>query len=64
MKAKSKPVAKSDIRERVEKKFRARGALVLHLLLVLGGGLLLLYNLPELWDLRRVHTGLQDSIWF
>ncbi len=47
-KAKSKPVAKSDIRERVERKFRARGALVFHLLLVLGGGIFFLYF--NFWD--------------
>ncbi len=48
MKQKSKPIARADIRERMERKFRARGALAFHLLLILGAGILLLYNLPEL----------------
>lgn len=49
MKAKFKPVAKAEIRERVESKFRARGAVRFHLLLMLCAGILLLYNLPTLW---------------
>ena len=45
MKQKFKPVAKLEIRERVEARFRARGSLRFHLLLVVGCALLiLLYN--------------------
>ena len=62
VKHKFKPIAKSDIREKVELKFRARGAVAFHLLLVLTGGLLLLYSLPYLWDTRVGSTGFQDSI--
>jgi len=61
MKAKVKPVDKSDIRERVEKKFRARGAVVFHLLVMLGAGILLIYHLPELWLTRRSSDGFRDS---
>lgn len=54
MKYKFKPAARVEIRERLEKKFRARGAVVFHLLVMLGAGILLLYNLPDLlaptWD--------------
>ena len=52
MKQKSKPIARADIRERVEQKFRAKGAVVFHLLLILGVGIYLLYTLPDLWGLR------------
>ncbi len=66
-KAKSKPAAKSDIRERVERKFRARGALVFHLLLVLGGGLLFLhFNLwdfvPDFYSFGGRFFGFQNSL--
>lgn len=51
MKAKFKPVAKAEIRERVEKRFRARGSLRFHLLLVLGALLFLLYSAFDFWVL-------------
>ncbi|MCY3831885.1 MAG: hypothetical protein OXG85_02640 [Chloroflexi bacterium] len=49
MKLKFKPLAKADIRERVERKFRARGSLRFHLLLVFGALLILLYNAFDSW---------------
>ncbi len=52
IKQKFKPAARSDIRERVELKFRARGAVAFHLLLVLIGSGLLLYNFSHLWASR------------
>ncbi len=61
MKQKSKPVARADIRERMEQKFRAKGALAFHLLLILGAGILLLYNLPDLWGLR-FSSAFQDQV--
>lgn len=61
MKQKAKPVARVEIRERMEKKFRARGAVAFHLLVVLGAGILLLYNLSGLWASRFSNTGFQDS---
>ncbi|MCY3918013.1 MAG: hypothetical protein OXG49_18570 [Chloroflexi bacterium] len=51
MKAKFKPVGKAEIRERVEHKFRARGSLHFHLLLVLGALLFLLYSAFDFWVL-------------
>ena len=54
-------MAKAEIRERVERKFRARGAVTFHLFVMLGAGLLLLYNLPELWA-DRFSVGFQDSV--
>ncbi|MCY3780880.1 MAG: 2TM domain-containing protein [Chloroflexi bacterium] len=62
MKQKAKPIARAEIRERMEKKFRARGAVAFHLLVVLGAGILLLYTMPELWMMRLSNTGFQDSI--
>ena len=61
MKQKSKPIARADIRERMERKFRARGAVVFHLLLVHAAGMLLLYNLPDLWA-ARFSVGFQDAV--
>ena len=61
MKQKSKPIARADIRERVEQKFRAKGALASHLLLILGAGILLLYNLPEFWAARS-NSAFQDHV--
>ena len=49
MKRKFKPVAKLEIRERVEARFRARGSLRFHLLLVVGALLILLYNGLNFW---------------
>ncbi len=57
MKAKSKPVDRAEIRERVERKFRARGAVAFHLLVVAGAGILYAYNLPELWAGRYWRSG-------
>jgi hypothetical protein len=51
MKRKFKPVAKLEIRERVEARFRARGSLRFHLLLVVGALLVLLYNAFNFWFL-------------
>ncbi len=61
-KHKFKPAARSDIREKAELKFRARGAVAFHLLLVLVGAILLSYNLSYLWATRFSGTGWQDSI--
>lgn len=60
MKAKSKPVARVEIRQRVEAKFLARGALAFHLLLMLGAGILYAYNLPELWAERAWRSGFME----
>ena len=46
MKHKVKPIAKPELRERVEQKFRARGALVFHLFLAVLAAVVVLYNLP------------------
>ena len=62
MKAKSKPVARADIRERMEQKYRARGALAFHLLVVLGAGLLLLHALPEFWAARFSVPAFQEHV--
>ncbi|MYD11866.1 MAG: 2TM domain-containing protein [Chloroflexi bacterium] len=62
IKHKFKPAARADIRERVELKFRARGAVAFHLLLLLAVTIWLLYNLPESWAARFVHTAYQDSV--
>ena len=62
IKHKFKPAARSDIREKVELKFRARGAVAFHLLLVLVGAVLLLYNMSYLWASRFSSTAFQDSI--
>ena len=61
IKPKFKPAARSDIREKVELKFRARGAVAFHLLLVLVGAVLLLYNFSYLWP-RLGGSAYQDSI--
>ena len=62
IKHKFKPAARADIRERVELKFRARGAVAFHLLLVLVGAVLLLYNFSYFWASRFISTAYQDSI--
>ena len=62
MNHKFKPAAKSDIRERAERKFRARGSLNFHLLLVPVGAVLLIYSLPYLWTTRLYFGGLQYAI--
>lgn len=62
IKHKFKPAARSDIREKVELKFRARGAVAFHLLLVLVGAVLLLYNFSYFWASRFISTDYQDSI--
>ena len=51
MKQKFKPVARQDIREGVEARFRARGSLRFHLLLVGGALLILLFNALDFWVL-------------
>ena len=50
MKYKSKPIHKIEIREAVEKKFQARGALIFHACLLLIGSLLFLAYLPTAWS--------------
>lgn len=62
IKHKYKPAARADIREKVEFKFRARGAVAFHLLLVLIGAGLLLYNWSYLWASRFFQNAYQDSI--
>ena len=50
MKYKTKPIQRADIREAVERKFRARGGILFHaLLFVLGSGLFLAF-LPAAWE--------------
>ena len=61
MKHKFKPLAKSAIRERVERKFRARGALVFHLLLALFAAVVVLYNLPANPNLAFRDISFRDS---
>lgn len=51
MKQKFKPVARQEVRERIEARFRARGSLRFHLLLVFGALLFLLYNAFDFWVL-------------
>ena len=62
IKHKFKPAAKSEIREKVELKFRARGAVAFHLLLVLVGAVLLIYNFSYLWASRYFDTAYLNSI--
>ena len=52
MKVKSKPIARTEIRERVEKKLRARGAVIFHAVAGLFGTAVFLWNLPGYWDIR------------
>ena len=50
MKYKTKPIQRAEIREAVERKFRARGGILFHaLLFVLGSGLFLAF-LPAAWE--------------
>ena len=62
MKHKFKPLAKSAIRERVERKFRARGALVFHLLLAVFAAVVVLYNLPAYWYYAFRDISFRDSL--
>lgn len=62
IKQKFKPAARADIRARVELKFRARGAAAFHVLLVLVGVALLLYNLSYLWATRFFNSAYQESV--
>ena len=64
MKPKFKPVARAEIREGIEQKFRARGAVVFHLLLLLLGSIFLLYNLVEFWLTRRISTAYENAVFF
>ncbi len=50
MKYKSKPIHKVEIREAVERKFQARGALIFHACLLLIGTALFLAYLPTAWS--------------
>ena len=62
MKHKFKPVGKAGIRDRVEKKFRARGALLFHGTLLLLVTVYLYAALPELlWHLYGLYYG--DLVW-
>ena len=54
MKYKTKPIERADIRERVEKKLRARGAVIFHGLIFLLGTALFLLFLPTAWENRFV----------
>lgn len=64
MKVKSKPIARAEIRERVEKKLRARGALLFHSIACLFGTAVILWNLPMYWETRTVnwYPGFRDAI--
>lgn len=62
MKHKFKPLAKSEIREGVERKFRARGALVFHLLLAVFAAVVVLYNLPAYWYYAFRDISFRDSL--
>lgn len=69
MKQKYKPLAKFEIRERVERRFRARGSLRFHLLLVFSAALVLIYNAFDFWvrwDESRsyfnIFSSLRDSV--
>ena len=64
MKVKSKPIARARIRERVEKKLRARGALLFHSIACLFGTAVILWNLPMYWETRTVnwYPGFRDAI--
>ena len=62
MKRKFKPVAKLDIRERVEARFRARESLQFHLLLVFCALLLLLYNAYDFWVLSYQLQGFSAAL--
>lgn len=64
MKVKSKPLARSAIRERVEKKLRARGAVMFHGVASLFGAAVFLWNLPGYWENRFVNwnMGFRDAI--
>lgn len=55
MKVKSKPIARAEIRERVEKKLRARGAVHFHGVALLLGTVVFLWNLPMYWANRFVN---------
>lgn len=64
MKYKSKPIARAEIRERVERKFRARGAVIFHGFASLLGTAVFLWNLPVYWENRFVNwnMGFRDAI--
>lgn len=64
MKYKAKPIARLAIRELVEKKFRARGAVFFHAVILFTGTALLLWNLPVFWESRFVnwYPGFRDAI--
>ena len=62
MKRKYKPVARQDIRERVEARVRARGSLRFHLLLVIGALLILLYSALNYWVFWREYLAVLDTM--
>ena len=64
MKYKAKPIERAELRERVEKKFRARGAVLFHGLVFLLGTALFLWYLPTFWETRfaRWDLGFRDAI--
>lgn len=62
MKHKFKPVARHDIRQAVEARFRARGSLRFHLLLVGGALLFLLYSAYDFWVLWGGARSFSDAL--
>ena len=64
MKYKAKPIERAELRERVEKKFRARGAVLFQGLVFLLGTVLFLWYLPDFWETRFVRwdSGFRDAI--
>ena len=64
MKYKAKPIERAELRERIEKKFRARGVVLFHGLVILLGTALFLWNLPDFWQSRFVRwdMGFRDAI--
>ncbi len=63
MKHKFKPAAKHDIRARVEARFRARGSLRFHLLLVFGAMLVLFYNAFDYWVMWGESRGIFNTLY-
>ena len=61
MKHKFKPAAKHELRERVEARFRARGSLRFHLLLVACALSILLFNAVDLWVLLGELQGISGA---
>ena len=63
MKYKTKPIQRAEIREAVERKFRARGGILFHtLLFVLGSGLFLANSTDGLGETVRPFATLTNSL--